>query len=63
MIVITHDPDIAAQSRRVVRLEDGQIVEDYINEDYTSDDDTGRNLAGKDLTGEAMTSKGEEADV
>ena len=63
VIVITHDPDIAAQSRRVVRLEDGQIVEDYINEDYTSDDDTGRNLAGKDLTGEAMTSKGEEADV
>ena len=38
VIVITHDPDIAAQSRRVVRLEDGKIVEDYMNEEYKSDD-------------------------
>ena len=48
VIVITHDPDIAAKSRRVVRLEDGQIVEDYINEDYEN---------------ENMTHKGEKVHV
>ena len=63
VIVITHDPDIAAQSRRVVRLEDGKIVEDYMNEEYKSDDDAGRNLEGRDVTGKVKTGKGEEADV
>ena len=53
----------AAQSRRVVRLEDGKIVEDYMNEEYKSDDDAGRNLEGRDVTGKVKTGKGEEADV
>ena len=44
MIVITHDRTSLPQSRRVVRLEDGKIVEDYMNEEYKSDDDAGRNL-------------------
>jgi putative ABC transport system ATP-binding protein len=28
IIFVTHEPDIAAHTRRVVRLADGQIVED-----------------------------------
>lgn len=31
IVVVTHEPDIAARSGRVVRLRDGQIVEDYAN--------------------------------
>ena len=33
IIVVTHEPDIAAHSERVARLQDGRIVEDYANED------------------------------
>ncbi len=33
IIVVTHEPDIAAHSERVARLRDGRIVEDYANED------------------------------
>lgn len=58
VIVITHDPDIAAQSKRVVRLEDGQIVEDYMNEAYISEDNTSKDIESQDMTG-----KGEEAHV
>ena len=32
IIVVTHEPDIAAHSERVTRLRDGQIVEDYAND-------------------------------
>jgi putative ABC transport system ATP-binding protein len=32
IIVVTHEPDIAAHSERVARLRDGQIVEDYAND-------------------------------
>jgi ABC-type multidrug transport system ATPase subunit len=28
VVLITHEPDVAAQTRRVVRLSDGRIVED-----------------------------------
>lgn len=58
VIVITHDPDIAAQSKRVVRLEDGQIVEDYMNEAYISEDNTSKDIESQDMTG-----KGEEVHV
>lgn len=33
VILITHDNGIAAQARRVIRIMDGHIVDDYINED------------------------------
>ncbi len=33
IIVVTHEPDIAAHSERVARVRDGRIVEDYANED------------------------------
>lgn len=36
VIVITHDDDIAAQARRVIRIMDGQVESDDINSDYTS---------------------------
>lgn len=34
VIVITHDDDIAAQARRVIRIMDGQVEADDINSDY-----------------------------
>lgn len=36
VIVITHDDDIAAQARRVIRIMDGQMESDDINSDYTN---------------------------
>lgn len=35
VILITHDNEIAEQAKRVVRILDGRIVEDYWNEDRT----------------------------
>ncbi len=32
IILITHDNDIAAEAQRVIRIQDGQIVADYLNE-------------------------------
>lgn len=32
VILITHDNGIAEQSRRVIRIQDGKIIDDYINE-------------------------------
>ena len=32
VILITHDNDIAAQAKRVIRIRDGRVEEDYINE-------------------------------
>jgi len=31
VVVVTHEPDIAAHCRRTIRLADGKIVEDYAN--------------------------------
>lgn len=32
VILITHDNEIASQARRVIKIMDGKIVEDYENE-------------------------------
>jgi putative ABC transport system ATP-binding protein len=32
IIVVTHEPDVAAHGERVVRLKDGKVVEDRRNE-------------------------------
>ncbi len=32
VILITHDNDIAAQAKRVIKIMDGRIVEDYMND-------------------------------
>ena len=37
IVLITHDNEIAASARRVVRIIDGKIVEDYINEAITKE--------------------------
>ena len=33
VILITHDNDIAAQAKRVIRIRDGRIESDYLNEE------------------------------
>ncbi len=35
VILITHDNDIAAQAKRVIKIMDGRIVEDYMNGEST----------------------------
>ena len=30
LILITHDPDIALQAQRLIRIEDGRIVKDEV---------------------------------
>jgi len=35
IIVVTHEPDVAAHGERVVRLKDGKVVEDRLNEHHT----------------------------
>lgn len=37
VILITHDNDIAEQAKRVVRILDGKIVEDYYNEEMVKE--------------------------
>src|SRR5512133_3495452 len=34
VIVVTHEEDIARHARRIIRLFDGEIAQDYINENY-----------------------------
>lgn len=36
VILITHDNEIAAQAKRVIKIMDGRIVEDYYNENVTA---------------------------
>lgn len=34
IIMVTHDPSLAAQAERVIEIKDGYIIADYENEDY-----------------------------
>lgn len=36
IIMVTHEADIAAHCRRVVRLQDGEVAEDYTNEEIAA---------------------------
>ncbi len=36
VILITHDNSIAATAKRIIRIQDGKIVEDRINDDFNS---------------------------
>ena len=35
IIIVTHEPDIAAQTKRVVELIDGKIIKDTLNKEYS----------------------------
>jgi putative ABC transport system ATP-binding protein len=37
VIIITHDPGIAKQARRIITISDGRIVSDIINPDYVEE--------------------------
>lgn len=37
VILITHDNEIAAQAKRVIRIADGKIIEDYMNTNFVED--------------------------
>ena len=37
VIIITHDPGIARQARRIITISDGRIVSDLMNPDYKED--------------------------
>ncbi|MCR5669494.1 MAG: ABC transporter ATP-binding protein [Butyrivibrio sp.] len=37
VIIITHDPGIAAQAKRIITISDGQIKSDIINPDYVDE--------------------------
>ena len=37
VIIITHDPGIAAQAKRIITISDGMIQSDIINPDYKED--------------------------
>lgn len=38
VILITHDNEIAARAKRIIRIMDGKIVEDIMNEDYEEEE-------------------------
>lgn len=38
VILITHDDEIAASARRIIRIMDGRIVEDIMNGDYEEEE-------------------------
>jgi len=35
VVIVTHEPEVAARCKRVVRVSDGQIVEDVRNAEAT----------------------------
>ena len=37
VIIITHDPGIAEQAKRIITISDGKIQSDIINPDYKED--------------------------
>jgi len=53
IILVTHDNNIAAQAKRIVRISDGKIIEDTKNENI-------KNESAKDKTTEDKTTKDEK---
>lgn len=44
VILITHDNEIAAQAKRVIKIRDGHIEQDFINEDFISENEKGEKV-------------------
>ena len=54
VILITHDNGIAARAKRVIRISDGRIIDDYMNDKETmAHADTNKNIAGSEMPKEA----------
>jgi putative ABC transport system ATP-binding protein len=47
VVLVTHEPDVAAQAKRIVRLLDGRITEDYLVGEKKSRSKTGKKPAGR----------------
>ena len=58
VILITHDNGIAARAKRVIRISDGRIIDDYMNDAETmAHADTNKNIAGSEMPKEAAVSE------
>ena len=56
VLVITHDPEVAAAAHRVIRIEDGRLHEERDGE-YSEEERTGKKHAGGEGTPECSASK------
>ena len=55
VILITHDNGIAARAKRVIRISDGRIIDDYMNDAETmAHADTNKNIAGSEMPKEVV---------
>lgn len=45
IIMVTHDPKLAAQAERVIELKDGHVIADYQTEHYKHTDKKNQNLS------------------
>ncbi len=59
VILITHDNDIAAQAKRVIKIMDGRIVSDTADEDTVGKDAAG-NAGDKKEKTEEPAARGEQ---
>lgn len=48
VILITHDNEIAAQAKRVIRIKDGKVEKDYLNEEIADSDQGLKGENGQD---------------
>jgi putative ABC transport system ATP-binding protein len=49
VVLITHDPDVAARANRIVRLRDGQVIEDRRTDGSRPSGPSGHGLSGADV--------------